>query len=96
MSDTLAKRRAIFDYVLREGKMTADEVRELLREEARSLGSQRALARKAGVSAPFVSDVLKGAREPSGALLDLIGVERVVTYHTTYEFLIKKVAGNTP
>lgn len=65
-------------------KMTADDVRDQLRQQAERYGSQRALARTIGVSAAFLSDVLLGRREPSGPLLDFLGIERVVTYSVCY------------
>lgn len=44
------------------------------------LGGQTAMAKAAGVSPQFVSDVMKGKRNPTGALLKMIGWERVVIY----------------
>lgn len=64
--------------------MNDDDVRRLLRKEAEKLGSQRALARSLGLSAAFVSDVLRGNRAPSGPLLDLLGLERIVAYQVRY------------
>jgi DNA-binding transcriptional regulator YdaS (Cro superfamily) len=42
--------------------------------------SQAAWARKHGVSPAYVSDVINGRREPGPAILDALGIERVVTY----------------
>jgi transcriptional regulator with XRE-family HTH domain len=60
--------------------VTADEVRDLLRQEVQKAGSQRALAEQLGVSQPFLNDVLKGNREPSAKLLEPLGLVRVVEY----------------
>jgi DNA-binding transcriptional regulator YdaS (Cro superfamily) len=60
--------------------MTADQVRELLHRKVKEFGSQAALAKQLNISAPYLHDVLKGAREPAGAVCDALGLERVVTY----------------
>lgn len=60
--------------------MTADDVREMLRRVIARAGSQKATALEAGCSYAFLNDVLHGRREPSGPLLDALGLERVVTY----------------
>ena len=60
--------------------MTADAVRDELREESEYEGSQRALARLIGVSPSFLNDILLGKREPVGKVLEFLGYERVVTY----------------
>jgi transcriptional regulator with XRE-family HTH domain len=44
------------------------------------LGGQTAMAKAAGVSPQFVSDAMRGKRNPTGNLLKLIGYERVVVY----------------
>lgn len=53
-------------------------LRELKRRVA--IHKQKGCALKAGVSLQFLNDVLRGRREPSGALLEWLGFERVVTY----------------
>lgn len=60
--------------------MTADAVRNELREEAEYEGSQRALARLIGVSPTLLNDILLSKREPSGKVLEFLGYERVITY----------------
>ena len=42
--------------------------------------SQAEVGRQVGVSRQHVSDVMRGFRPPSGRLLDLLGMERVVMY----------------
>jgi predicted transcriptional regulator len=59
--------------------MTADEVRDLIRERI-GAGTQVDLARKFGVSGSYLSDVLKGSREPGGNLLEALGLKRVADY----------------
>ena len=51
-----------------------------LSEWAERLGSQRALAKELGVSEPYLSDVIRGRREPGPKLLKARGLERVVDY----------------
>ena len=60
--------------------LDATEVRALLRSAALQLGSQQALAQKAGVSPTFISDILLDRREPTGAVCALLGLERKVVY----------------
>ena len=59
------------------GVMDAEKVRKLLRKAVEKEGSLRSLARRMGCSAPFVSDVLRGNREPSGPILTFLNLERV-------------------
>lgn len=60
--------------------MSAEDVRELLRRVIKRAGSQKATAMEVGCSYAFLNDVLHGRREPSGLLLDALGLERVVSY----------------
>lgn len=55
-------------------------VRMALMFKRDELGGQTAMAKAAGVSPQFVSDAMKGKRNPTGRLLKLIGYERVVIY----------------
>ena len=58
--------------------MTADDVRKLLKEACN--GNQAAWAAKHGLSAPYVSDVVNGRREPGAAMLRALRLRRVVHY----------------
>lgn len=58
--------------------MNVARVRKLLR--AACAGDQGAWARRNGVSAQYVSDVLHGRREPGNAILAALRLRRVVTY----------------
>lgn len=42
--------------------------------------NQTQLAKRIGVSVPFVNDILHGKREPSGKVLEFLGLERIVIY----------------
>ncbi len=60
--------------------MTADDVRQLIRSTCAIAGSQSAWAKTIGISPAFLSDVLGGGREPSPAILEPLGLERVTMY----------------
>lgn len=56
-------------------------MRELAKVNAN--GNQAAWARSHGFSPQYLSDVLKGRREPGEAILKALKVERVTTYRKT-------------
>lgn len=59
--------------------MTQDEVTNKLKAAAKP--NQSAWALSHGLSASYVSDVINGRRDPSKAILDALGLERVpMTY----------------
>ena len=60
--------------------MTLAEFLIFLDKEAEKDGSQAALARRLNVSAPYLSDVLNGRREPGDAILEPLGFRRVIVY----------------
>jgi hypothetical protein len=60
--------------------MTENDVRDLLSAECRKAGNQRRWADRHRLSPSYVSDVIKGARNPADAILAALGVRRVVTY----------------
>lgn len=62
--------------------MTTDDVRQLLRDKIAEAGTAKDWAHTANVSAPYVSDVLNGNREPGEAILSALGLERVVSYRS--------------
>ena len=61
-------------------ELSAADVRAILRDVVARAGSQKSYAMKAGCSPAFLGDVLHGRREPSGPLLDALGLDRVVLY----------------
>jgi predicted transcriptional regulator len=63
-----------------EDKMTADEVRDMLRERINLGSSQKELAKKFGISASYLNDILTGARQPGVSVLDALGLRRVTDY----------------
>ena len=60
--------------------ITSEQVREKLRRKASIMGSQKALAEDLGVSSAFISDILLGKRQPTGKVLECLGLRRVVRY----------------
>jgi len=65
--------------------MTEDKAIELLASACAQAGGQSAWAKRAGVSQQYVQDVLKRRRAPGKAILDALGLERVVTYRKRKE-----------
>lgn len=60
--------------------MTAEQIRARLKTESNRLQSQAALARKIGVSAQFLCEVIAGRRAPTGLILAFLGLEKSVRY----------------
>ena len=57
-----------------------DRLREMLEIGVQVDGSQKAFAKRMGISEQYLSDVLKGRREPGAKVLKYFGLERVVGY----------------
>ena len=57
--------------------LTAEDVRKLLEREVEKIGSQRATARRAGVSVQFLSKVLAGETPPGEKLPAWLGFRLV-------------------
>ena len=55
-------------------------MRALLRKRAADAPSARAFAIANGFSPQYLSDVLSGRREPGGAILSALGLEKQVSY----------------
>jgi hypothetical protein len=64
--------------------MTLEEFREYLKVRAHECGSQKILARHLGVNEAYLSDVIRGRRDPSCKLLKACGFRRVVTYEAIW------------
>lgn len=65
-----------------EPEFTAEQVRDKLwlRISPKRGQTQTWLANDIGVSLAFLHDVLNGRREPTGKILDYLGLERIVVY----------------
>ena len=60
--------------------LTERDVIERLQAAVQAVGSQKAFAVAHGISEQYVSDLLRGRRELSPKILDILGLERVVSY----------------
>jgi hypothetical protein len=60
--------------------MKTEQVRTLLRAACDEAGSIRKWASRHGVSAMYVSNVLRGKQEPGPAICKPLGLIRTVTY----------------
>lgn len=60
--------------------LTGQEMIDRLRVAVNREGSQKNFAERHDISEQYLSDVLRGRREPGQKILDAIGVERVVVY----------------
>jgi hypothetical protein len=58
--------------------MTLDSFRQMLLRLVKEAGSQRALAKKYGISPMFLCDILKGRRDPGEKFLSAMGYRREV------------------
>lgn len=65
---------------MRTRRLTADDVRDRIRARALLAGGMRALAREWRVSHAYISDVLRGGKDPGAALLLPLGLEAETTY----------------
>lgn len=62
-----------------------DKIRllEMIRIAVKTAGSQMAFAREAGISTQYLSDVLRGRRDPGEKILKWFGLEAIVFYRRT-------------
>ena len=60
--------------------LTEAEVLDLIRIAVARAGSQAAFAHQCGVPQQFISDVLHQRRRPSDAILNVLGLRRLVRY----------------
>jgi hypothetical protein len=65
--------------------LTEQEVLDRLRKAVAAAGSQRAFGRQHDISPMYISDVLRKRRKIGEAILDALGVERVVSYRVRSE-----------
>ena len=57
-----------------------DKAMRMIRTAVRRSGSQKQFAEDAGVSAQYLSDMLKGRREPARAVLEAVGLEKITIF----------------
>jgi hypothetical protein len=61
-------------------QLTLDDVIALLKKRCEEAGSQRAFAANNEISPQYITDVLRGKREPGAMILEALGLEKVVFY----------------
>lgn len=61
-------------------QLTLDDVTALLKRRCQEAGSQRAFAIDNDISPQYITDVLRGKREPGKMVLDALGLQKVVFY----------------
>jgi len=59
-------------------------VKAVIAGRIKRAGSMRRLARELGVSAAYISDVMRDKRNPGPAILDPLGIECVATIKVIY------------
>lgn len=65
--------------------MNEQDIIDRLREAIQSAGSQRAFAKQHGISTQYINDVLRGRREIGQKILEVLGVEKIITYRLREE-----------
>jgi transcriptional regulator with XRE-family HTH domain len=65
--------------------MTPEEFHRYLEQKVRTYGSQKALAEYCGVGQAYLSDVMRGNREPGFKIVAALGFRKVVTYERLIE-----------
>jgi hypothetical protein len=58
--------------------LTREEVLQRLREACEKAGSENAWAKAHGMSQAYVNDAIRGRREPGPAILEAMGLEKVI------------------
>ena len=66
-------------------RLSLQDVVAQLRKQANEAGSQKLLAEKMGVTPQYITDILKGRREPGEAVLKPLGLRKVVSYESEGE-----------
>lgn len=61
-------------------QLTLDDVIALLKKRCEEAGSQRAFAIDSEISPQYITDVLRGKREPGAMILEALRLEKVIFY----------------
>jgi len=59
----------------------ADQMRSMLRSAVHTEGSQKALAKRIGISPQFLGDMLNDRRQITGKALKYLGFEQITVYY---------------
>lgn len=60
--------------------LDAEAVRSMLAAAIGAAGSQKAFAQQHGLSGAYLSEVVRGTRDPGPAVLGALGMEKVIGY----------------
>jgi hypothetical protein len=60
--------------------MTIEDVIKALQKACAEAGDQKTWAAAHGLSGAYISDVIRGRRDPGERILTALGLERVTTY----------------
>ena len=60
--------------------LTEEDVREIILEKIEQIGSQRAFAKEASISAAYVNDYVHFRRHPGPGILEFVGLRAVTMY----------------
>lgn len=63
-----------------KSSLNRDEVNELIRDLVKQEGTQTAAAAKLGIVSSYMSDLLKGKRDPGPEVLKFFGLEKKIIY----------------
>lgn len=61
-------------------RLISVDVRTMILKHSQEAGSQSSYAKSIGVSSSYLSDILKGKREPGHKILKALGLVRIVEY----------------
>ena len=67
-----------------------------LRKRLDKAGTQTALAKELGISKPYLSDILRGRRDPGPKVLEQIGIRRIVMFEPIGDVADRVVKGLDP
>jgi transcriptional regulator with XRE-family HTH domain len=59
--------------------MNKTDMAEHIRQAVLKAGSQSAFARQCNVTRSYIHDLIQGRRDPGPKILDILGIEKVVT-----------------
>jgi hypothetical protein len=77
-------------------EVSYDEVHDAILAAIRAEGSQTAFARKAGVHKSFISDVVRGLKDPSRNILRMLGYDKEVRSVPVYLKLEERITPAPP
>lgn len=74
--------------------LSMQNLRDMLAEACHNCGGQSMWAEKHGLSAQYVSDVIRGRRDPGKAIADAFGLEPRTMYFWKKNMAVHHIDGN--